>query len=325
MPRLPPAGGFPTNIKRSDQPCPNSRASYRDLRQSGIPSRHERSIHQVAWRSFFATGPGSTPTKSARPVGRQFAHRELSWIVNGHRSQQGTPWAVLAQVRPSLSMSMRTTAWLRDRLRISARASMEPPLTGAVYGSRIASGDRVQCLHPDSDFSRTMTHSRVPLLPVDEAARRVEAHGMNAQFANLSVIRVLLHNQRVAKELANTVTTLLFTGTRSTRDACGATLEVGSRPATPGSPRHRQQSQAVVLKTVFSSDPHSYAHLAISSGARACSLHATQCTVASSSGQKGDANPSINLHTRSSLRFVALPMKAWASSSGLPGTSPPSA
>ncbi len=57
-----------------------------------------------------------------------------------------------------------------------------------------------------------MTESRVPLLPVEEAVRRTEALDLNAQFAHLSVFRTLLHNQPVAKALARTVNTLLFTG-----------------------------------------------------------------------------------------------------------------
>ena len=57
-----------------------------------------------------------------------------------------------------------------------------------------------------------MTEPRVPLLPVEEATRRVEALGMNPQFADLSVFRMLLHNQPVAKEIAATVNTLLFEG-----------------------------------------------------------------------------------------------------------------
>ena len=57
-----------------------------------------------------------------------------------------------------------------------------------------------------------MSEPRVPLLPVEEAARRAEALGLNAEFAELSVFRILMQNQPVAKEVANTVTTLLFTG-----------------------------------------------------------------------------------------------------------------
>ena len=57
-----------------------------------------------------------------------------------------------------------------------------------------------------------MSEPRVPLLPLEEAAGRAEALGLNAQFAELSVFRVLMHDQPVAKAVANTVTTLLFTG-----------------------------------------------------------------------------------------------------------------
>ena len=57
-----------------------------------------------------------------------------------------------------------------------------------------------------------MTDPRVPMLPVDEATKRADALGLNPQFANLSVFRILLHNQPVAKEVAKTLTTLLFDG-----------------------------------------------------------------------------------------------------------------
>jgi alkylhydroperoxidase family enzyme len=50
------------------------------------------------------------------------------------------------------------------------------------------------------------------MLAVEEAAKRVETLGMNPQFASLSVFRILLHNQPVAKEVAKTLTTLLFDG-----------------------------------------------------------------------------------------------------------------
>ncbi len=57
-----------------------------------------------------------------------------------------------------------------------------------------------------------MSETRVPMLSVAEAARRAESLGLNAQFADLSVFRILLHNEPVANAIANTVTTLLFTG-----------------------------------------------------------------------------------------------------------------
>lgn len=57
-----------------------------------------------------------------------------------------------------------------------------------------------------------MTEPRVPLLPVEEAVRRAETLGLSKQFAHLSVFRVLLQNQPVAKALAKAVNTLLFTG-----------------------------------------------------------------------------------------------------------------
>lgn len=57
-----------------------------------------------------------------------------------------------------------------------------------------------------------MSQPRVPLLSLEETAQRAEAAGLSADFAPLSVFRMLLHNQPVAGEVANTVTTLLFTG-----------------------------------------------------------------------------------------------------------------
>lgn len=57
-----------------------------------------------------------------------------------------------------------------------------------------------------------MPKPRVPLLSLEEATRRTESLGLNEQFADLSVFRILLQNQPVAKQLAQTVNTLLFTG-----------------------------------------------------------------------------------------------------------------
>ncbi len=57
-----------------------------------------------------------------------------------------------------------------------------------------------------------MTDPRVPMLPIDEATKRADTLGLNPQFASLSVFRILLHNQPVAKEIAKTLTTLLFDG-----------------------------------------------------------------------------------------------------------------
>lgn len=53
---------------------------------------------------------------------------------------------------------------------------------------------------------------RVPLLTVEQAREKVERLGMNAAFAELSVFRMLLHNEPVAAAVANQLTTLLFTG-----------------------------------------------------------------------------------------------------------------
>ena len=55
-----------------------------------------------------------------------------------------------------------------------------------------------------------MSGSRISLLSVEESRRRAEAEGLSPQFAELSVFRVLLHNQPVAREIARTLTTLLF-------------------------------------------------------------------------------------------------------------------
>lgn len=57
-----------------------------------------------------------------------------------------------------------------------------------------------------------MSEPPVPLLSLEESARRAEALGLNARYASLSVFRILLQNEPVARELASTVTTLLFTG-----------------------------------------------------------------------------------------------------------------
>lgn len=51
---------------------------------------------------------------------------------------------------------------------------------------------------------------RVPMLPIDESRRRAEAAGLNSQFADLSVFRILLHNPAVARVIGNTITALMF-------------------------------------------------------------------------------------------------------------------
>jgi alkylhydroperoxidase family enzyme len=50
------------------------------------------------------------------------------------------------------------------------------------------------------------------MLPIEESRRRGAAEGLDSQFADLSVFRMLLHNPPVARELAKTLTTLLFDG-----------------------------------------------------------------------------------------------------------------
>jgi len=60
--------------------------------------------------------------------------------------------------------------------------------------------------------SEQATDPRVPMLPIDESHRRAQAEGLNPQFADLSVFRILLHNPPVAREIAKTLTTLLFDG-----------------------------------------------------------------------------------------------------------------
>ena len=51
----------------------------------------------------------------------------------------------------------------------------------------------------------------VPLLSKEEAAESAKALGLHPRFAEFSVFRILMHNQPVAKELAGTINTLLFT------------------------------------------------------------------------------------------------------------------
>lgn len=57
-----------------------------------------------------------------------------------------------------------------------------------------------------------MSESRVPMLSIEESRRRAEAEGLSPQFADLSVFRILLQNQPVAREVAKTLNTLLFDG-----------------------------------------------------------------------------------------------------------------
>ena len=57
-----------------------------------------------------------------------------------------------------------------------------------------------------------MPEPRVPMLPLEESRKRAADLGLNPQFAELSVFRILLHNQPVAGEIARTLTTLLFDG-----------------------------------------------------------------------------------------------------------------
>lgn len=61
-------------------------------------------------------------------------------------------------------------------------------------------------------MSKPAGDPRVPMLPIEESRRRAEAEGLNPQFADLSVFRILLHNPPVAREIAKTLTTLLFDG-----------------------------------------------------------------------------------------------------------------
>lgn len=55
---------------------------------------------------------------------------------------------------------------------------------------------------------------RIPLLDTDAARARGTALGLNEQLATLNVFRTLLHQEPVAKAVAGTLTTLLFTGNR---------------------------------------------------------------------------------------------------------------
>ena len=60
----------------------------------------------------------------------------------------------------------------------------------------------------------TDTTPRIPLLPFAESAAAAAAAGLPEQMAPLSVFRVLLHHPAVARELASTLNTLLFTGNK---------------------------------------------------------------------------------------------------------------
>lgn len=55
---------------------------------------------------------------------------------------------------------------------------------------------------------------RIPLLSVEDAQKAAREAGVSEQFAGLSVFRVLLRHPEVAKQLAATLQTLLFTGNR---------------------------------------------------------------------------------------------------------------
>jgi len=55
---------------------------------------------------------------------------------------------------------------------------------------------------------------RVTLLDLDEARRRADETGVNAQLAPLSVFRVLLRHPSIAKALNGTLAALLFSGNR---------------------------------------------------------------------------------------------------------------
>ena len=57
-----------------------------------------------------------------------------------------------------------------------------------------------------------MSAPKVPMLSVEESVRRIKNLGYDEAFGELSVFRILLHNEKVADALANTLTTLLFTG-----------------------------------------------------------------------------------------------------------------
>ena len=57
-----------------------------------------------------------------------------------------------------------------------------------------------------------MTAPKVSMLSVEESIRRIRNLGYDEAFGELSVFRILLQNEKVAGALANTLTTLLFTG-----------------------------------------------------------------------------------------------------------------
>ena len=59
-----------------------------------------------------------------------------------------------------------------------------------------------------------MAAPRVQMLDVETARARGIALGLSEQLATLNVFRTLLHQEPVAKAVAGTLTTLLFTGNR---------------------------------------------------------------------------------------------------------------
>jgi len=55
-----------------------------------------------------------------------------------------------------------------------------------------------------------MQKPSVPMLPKEEAERRAREQQMQERFAELSVFRILLNQPSLAREIANTLTSLLF-------------------------------------------------------------------------------------------------------------------
>jgi hypothetical protein len=76
------------------------------------------------------------------------------------------------------------------------------------------------------------SNPRVPMLTTEESHRRAKEEGPISLFADLSVFRILPRNPPVAREIAKTLTTLLFDG-KVVLQATNQTLKQGSiTPAT---------------------------------------------------------------------------------------------
>jgi len=117
----------------------NSRTSPIDrCLPAGAGSAQRWSIRHVRLGCTDVGGSRSQEKSARGAVTRSctFAFSGIAFAADGPRHQRGSlivtvPWAMAAR-RPSLTMSIRTTACVRDRLMISARAATVPCVTGAV-------------------------------------------------------------------------------------------------------------------------------------------------------------------------------------------------